>query len=44
MGRRIPDESLRRSLRRLVEMSLFSRVNDEYEFLDPVYREAAKRL
>ena len=44
MGRRIPDESLRRSLRRLVEISLLSRVDDEYEFLDPVYREAAKRL
>lgn len=44
MGRRIPDESLRRGLRRLTEMSILSKVNDEYEFLDPVYREAAKRL
>jgi len=44
LGRRVSDESLRRGIRKLTEMSIFSRIEDEYEFLDPVYREAAKRL
>jgi AAA+ ATPase superfamily predicted ATPase len=44
LGRRVSDESLRRGLRKLTEVSILSRIEDEYEFLDPVYREAAKRL
>jgi AAA+ ATPase superfamily predicted ATPase len=44
LGRRVSDESLRRGIRKLTEMSIFSRIEDEYEFLDPLYREAAKRL
>lgn len=44
LGRGVSDESLRRGLRKLTEMSILSRIEDEYEFLDPVYREAAKRL
>jgi len=44
LGRRVSDESLCRGIRKLTEMSIFSRIEDEYEFLDTVYREATMRL
>lgn len=44
MGMQIHDETLRRALNRLIDMSIISKVNGEYEFIDPIYREASKRL
>jgi len=44
LGRRVSDEFLCRGIRKLTEVSIFSRIEDEYEFFDPVYREATKQL
>ena len=38
------DETLSRCLNRLVDMSILIKRDDEYQFLDPIYREAAMRL
>ena len=43
-GRHLPDKTLRRSLKRLADMSIIAKKNNEYSFLDPIYREASKQL
>jgi len=44
LGTRAHNETLSRCLNRLVDMSILIKRDDEYRFLDPIYREAAMRL
>ncbi|MGC8933497.1 MAG: AAA family ATPase [Candidatus Methanodesulfokora sp.] len=43
-GRKVDNKALTRWLKRLVDLSILTKRNDEYEFLDPIHKEAAKRL
>ncbi len=43
-GRTIPANTLYRLLTNLIDMSIISKINEKYTFLDPIYREAARKL
>ncbi len=44
LGAQVHNETLSRCLNKLVDMSVLIKKDGEYQFLDPVYREAAMRL
>ncbi len=43
-GRTIPANTLYRLLTNLIDMNIISKINEEYTFLDPVYKEASRNL
>lgn len=43
-GRYLSDETLRRCLVKLANMSILAKEDNEYRFLDPIYKEASKQL
>ncbi|MDI9643316.1 MAG: ATP-binding protein [Archaeoglobales archaeon] len=44
LGRPVYDKSLYESLQKLIAASIIEKRDTEYDFLDPIYREASKRL
>lgn len=44
LGRPLSNAALSRALRNLEKMSILAKVNNEYRFLDPIVREASKKL
>ena len=44
MGRHVSSKTLYSLLNNLVDMSILAKVNNEYVFLDPIYRKASKNL
>jgi len=44
VGRPVYDKVLYESLKKLIALSIIAKLNEEYNFIDPLYREASKRL